>query len=115
MRKWIYESYLQAKMAMLRMWEQHWGKMICAVCGERIKGSPVCHHVWLSQRFKKAKSDLRNLAPVHSRCHDRAHSDLAAEVERRLLLVLGDGDLEKGRKIVDEAGNEWTPRTWRNI
>ena len=72
----------------------------------------------MSRRY--SLSDLRNMAPVHNagedpRCHEEAHGAGNNIIRLALLDVLGDGDIELGRQIVNEAGRQWAPKTWHDI
>lgn len=91
---------------------------MCSYCKKSII-TPECHHAFLSRRY--SLKDLRNMAPVHSagedpKCHEEAHTRAGGDIIRLALLdVLGDGDIELGRQIVNEAGRQWTPKTWHDI
>jgi len=116
MTRYCYDRYFAAKLAMYMLWRP--GSTLyphCAVCGRPCITPPEAHHVFLSQRYTVAHNDLRNLAPVHNQmdgpCHQkRAHGNAKQVIANRLYLVLGDGDAEKGRAIVEDAWtNDWVP------
>jgi hypothetical protein len=109
--QWSYPTYLEAKVAMIQLWTllgDCWPT--CAICGEKTR-HPHAHHLHLSRRYKIAKYDLRNIVPVCnesvSNCHQRAHGKDKATAIQRQYLVLGRGDAELGKKIVEEALIEW--------
>ena len=109
--QWSYPTYLEAKVAMIQLWTlmgDRWPT--CAVCWQPAV-APHAHHLHLSRRYAVAKCDLRNIVPVCnttvSNCHQRAHGKDRATAIQRQYLVLGRGDAELGKKIVEEALIEW--------
>lgn len=101
-----YPTYFQAKMATIKLWGR-----TCAICGREIRGAPVIHHLLLSRRYKIAKSDIRNLVPVHppeeAPCHKVAHGGGKSIAANSLYKVLGDGDPFQGWLTVIDAVDEW--------
>ena len=109
--KWSYPTYLEAKVAAIRRQTSPGHRFpVCPVCG----GAAVAghaHHVWLSQRFKLAHNDLRNLVIVcnesAANCHQRAHGEAKTKVEDYLLGLLGDGNVIAGAQVLTDARREW--------
>lgn len=109
-----YPTYWMAKMEMVRLWTSNpaRGLVRCAVCGQETRW-PEAHHLYLSQRFLKAKKDVRNIVPVCNvqdspECHARrVHGLGKKEAANRQFRILGSGDPQVGRQIVLAAAQEW--------
>lgn len=114
MCKYQYQTYWAAKMAMVALWttdrKHHYVR--CAVCGRETKW-PEAHHLYLSQRYKQAKCDLRNVVPVCNprdspKCHAlRVHGQGKEVAANRHYRILGKGDPHVGRQIVVNAATKW--------
>lgn len=115
--EYVYQEYLHAWLALGRLWTPVGNLLpVCAVCGWAIPkaNSYQAHHLYLSQGY--AKSDLRNLCPVHDQdynsCHEQgAHGGDQVHFQRHFY-VMGSGDAHHGREIVLSAAIElWVERT----
>ena len=108
---WSFPTYLDAKMAAIARQVPAGHRFpVCPVC-DNAAVAGHCHHVFLSQRYKIAKCDLRNIIivcnPTYANCHTRAHGDAKEKVENKLKEMLGEGNQVRGHRIVREAMDEW--------
>lgn len=107
------KSYLFSKVFMYRWWTPmgtSWP--VCAVCG-RPSRTPEAHHLFVSRRFELLS--VLNIVPVCSQggaaCHQQAHGWKKEVLKELMYRRLGDGDLELGKSIVEEAMKVWQPKS----
>ena len=108
---WKYDLYEDTKAAMCKFWKSKaYDKVLCAFCRLPVP-DPHAHHAILSQRYKQAHNDIRNIVPLHRWCHEQVHAGENGQVIRHLASRLGNGDLDKGKDILAQAETDWGLKT----